>query len=90
MRAEIAQCRMSSFPIVKDFDVIKQAGFGLFSVQIVLSMHLLFLECGKEAFHHGIVPAVATATHASHDVAVQKPLLIIVSSVLAALIAVKK
>ena len=72
MRALVAQCGMSSFSVVEDLDVIKQAGFGLLMVQVILAMHLLFLERGKEAFHDRIVPAVAFATHAAHDVAVHQ------------------
>jgi hypothetical protein len=40
---------MSSFSIVKDFDAVKQAGLFLFASPIVLPMHLLFFEGGKEA-----------------------------------------
>jgi hypothetical protein len=53
-------------------------------------MHLLFLERGKEAFEHGIVPAVAFATHAAHDAPVHKLLLIVVCRVMTASVAVKK
>ncbi len=52
--------------------------------QIEFSMHLLFFERGKEAFHDGIIPAVDFAAHAAQDVALQKPLLIIVCGILAA------
>lgn len=59
MRAEIAQCGMSSPSVVEDLNVIKQTRFGLFAGEIMLSMHLLFFERGKEAFHDRIVPANA-------------------------------
>lgn len=58
---------MSSFTIVEDFDVVKQAGFGLLVRKIVLAMHLLFFQSGKEALNWRIIPAVTLATHAAHD-----------------------
>lgn len=61
---------MSSLAIIEDFDVVEQAGFGLFVCQIVFPMHLLFFERGKEALNWRIVPTVAFATHAAHDASI--------------------
>ncbi len=53
MWADVAQFPMSSFSIVgntvEDFDIPEQAKAGLFASPIVLPMHLLFFEGGKEA-----------------------------------------
>ena len=81
---------MSALSIVEDFDVMEQAGLGLFPSQILFSMHLLFFERGEEAFHYGIVPAVALAAHAAYDASGLKPLLIVIGRVLTAAVTMKK
>ena len=38
VRADVAQCAVSSFSIVEDFDVVKQVGFGLLVSLVFLSV----------------------------------------------------
>ncbi len=81
---------MSSFAVVEDLHIIEQAGFGLLMCQIFFPMHLLLFERGKEALHRGIVPAVATAAHAACDALFLQALLIGMSGVLTAPVAMKE
>ncbi len=88
MRADVAQCRMSSFATVEDLNIIEQAGFGLRVRQILLTIDLLLFERGKEALYWGIVPAVAATAHAAGDVPFLQPPLIAMHGILAAPVAV--
>ncbi len=56
---------MSSFSIVENFDVIKEALLGLLPGSIPLATNTLDLKRMKKAFNHGIVIAVAFAAHAA-------------------------
>src|SRR6185312_4749733 len=61
---EIPYCGVPPPGIVKALDVIEHIGFRLISGAVCGSRRALGLQRGKEAFHGGVVPAVAGATHA--------------------------
>ena len=60
----IAKCRMTTGSIVEHFDPFKNILPGLFSSTVASMIHELGFQRMKEAFDHGIVPAVPAATHA--------------------------
>ena len=68
---------MAPFPVIEDFDVIKQAldGFGPAYVPIVIDP--LAFESSKKAFGDRIVIAVALAAHAADDIVFFENFLII-------------
>ena len=63
-RGAIAKCRMTTGSIVEHFDPFKNILSGLFSSEVAPMIHELRFQRMKEAFDHGIVPAVPTPTHA--------------------------
>ena len=60
----IAKCRMPTDSIIEHFDPFKNILSGLFSCEVAPMKHELGFQRMKEAFDHGIVPAVPAATHA--------------------------
>ena len=65
---------MPSFSIVEDFDVAEQLDLGLFPRLILLSMHRLLFECGKEIFHRCVVPPATTKRNTFEGARHKKPL----------------
>ena len=76
--------RCAFFLVVEDFDVLKQAGFGLLVVLVFVSVNQLLFEGGEEAFERRIVPAIALATHAAYNAPILKLFPIAARRVLAA------
>ena len=81
---------MPARAVVPDFDPGKEHSACLRAGRKGGAVDLLFFECGKEAFHDGIVPAVATATHAANDAVFRQFFSIVMRGVLAAAVAVKE
>src|SRR6185312_6005009 len=85
---EIPYCGVPPPGIVKALDVIEHIGFRLISCAVCGSRRALGLQRGKEAFHGGVVPAVAGATHATSKALVRQESLERLAGVLAASIRV--
>lgn len=79
---------MPALGIVEPLNVIEHIGPGFIAGSVDLSICTLGLQRGEEAFHGGIVPAVAPATHAALDSLVREQLLKRLAGVLAALVGV--
>src|SRR5688500_729493 len=56
----IAKCRVTTGSIVEHFDPFKNILPGLFPSNVAPMIHELSFQRMKEAFDHGIVPAVPT------------------------------
>jgi hypothetical protein len=63
-RGTVYKGRMSADSIIEYFDPFENVLPGFFAGPIALMMHVFCFQRMKEAFHHGIVPAVPTPTHA--------------------------
>ena len=59
---------MATLSVVEHLNVLEQIGSGLVSVAVANPVHALSLKGGEEAFHDGIVIAVAGAAHGAFDV----------------------
>ncbi len=88
LRTHLIGIRMSSLPIVKDFNEEKHIRFCLRACSILTSMHSLPFQRGKETFRHRIIKAISCATHAAFDSLVLEKLLEVRTGILAAAIAV--
>ena len=69
-RADIAQCRMATLPIIERFDVKENVGTGLGAGFIKDVMHVFRFQAAKEALGRRIVVAVARPTHADEEAVV--------------------
>ena len=58
---------MQPLPIVEHLDEFKHLRLGFLSRVVIPLMHQLILERTEETLNHGIVIAVALATHAGHQ-----------------------
>ena len=56
---------MGSLPVIEHLDVIEDARSGFFPGGEPVMVNQLVLEIAEEAFDHGVVVAVAFATHAN-------------------------
>jgi len=87
-RALIAQARVSSFSIVPHFDELEDLSAGVLSSTEAVAVNELLLQRREEAFHRGVVPAVALAAHADHAAGLGEHFLIVRTRVLAPPVAV--
>ena len=88
VRADVAQRRVSSLTIIKQFNVLEKVLFGRFTRLIILAINPFALQAPEETFHHRIIPAIALTAHAAHHLQVFQRLLIGVRSILRAPVAV--
>lgn len=65
--ADIAECRVTSFAVVKTLDIVEYLGLDVGSRAVDLAVSALDLERLEAALHHRIVPAVARPAHAAGD-----------------------
>lgn len=65
--ANIAQGLMEPLSIVEYFDEFKYCRLRLLAGQEVLIMNQLVLRLTEEALDHGVIIAIALATHAGHE-----------------------
>ena len=63
----VAERLVSAFWIVKGFDVLEHAELGFFEVVELSPVGPLVFEAPEEAFHDGVVVAVARAAHRALD-----------------------
>src|SRR5262245_32094582 len=71
---QISQRRMPPLAVIEAFEIFKDRSSGLAVSLVLLLVDQLGLETGEEAFHHGVVVAVAAAAHAWLDaVTLQHP-----------------
>ena len=69
-RGVIAECRVTTHPIVEHLDVFEDVLFRFLARAVTPVMDQFLLECGEETFHTGIVPTVALAAHRAFDAVV--------------------
>ena len=86
-RALVAQPGMPSLAIVEDFNILKNRAEGLLSGRKLFSVHQLLFQSAEKALGHGIIPAVAFATHAHPGLGLCEKRLIFSARILAAPIA---
>jgi hypothetical protein len=55
---------MPAFSVIKHFNIIKNRSQGLFSSFVAFMKNTFCFERMKKAFSHGVIPAIAFATHA--------------------------
>ena len=60
----VAKCRMPADSIIEYFGTFENVLPGFFACPIALMMRVFRFQRMKEAFNHGIVPAVPAPTHA--------------------------
>ncbi len=87
LRAEIAESRMPPLTVVPHFNVLENRLSGVLTGCVAVD-HTFGLECCEKALHHGIVIAVASPTHANFNPIFMKQVQVIVTGILATLIAV--
>src|SRR5208337_570752 len=81
-RGLAAERAVEPHPVVKDFDPFKDRRARLGARGEGLSMDQAAFERAPEAFHHGVVVAVAAAAHAGNDSGLSQPLAISMAGVL--------
>src|SRR5919106_1431154 len=86
--AQIAQRRVQSLSVVEPLDVVEQLADRLLARPVLAVVLQLGLQRAEEALSHGVVVAVATATHARLKTPARQLLLIAGARVLATAIAV--
>ena len=79
---------MPSFRVVKALDVVEHFSSGVVSGPVISPVYPLCFQAGEEAFDGGIVPAIASATHAAFDAVCLEQRLELIAGVLTALIRV--
>src|SRR5665213_991317 len=72
--------------VVKDFDPLEDGGAGSGPRGELVAMHEFTFEAAPEAFHGGVVIAVAASAHAGHDARLHQPLPVVSAGVLDALV----
>ena len=73
---------MAPTSIIEQFNVLKDFAAGLDPGAPARLMHQLFLERGKEALGHRIVPAISLAAHAADDSMLRQQLLVLLAGIL--------
>src|SRR5260370_29928592 len=72
--------------VVKDFDPLEDGGAGFHPCGELATMHQFAFEAAPEAFHGGVVIAVAAPAHAGHGSGLRQPLPVGSAGALAALV----
>jgi len=90
-RAGKAQSTVQALPVIKDFDVLKDAGTSFLQVSKLLGAAIdqLQFERAPESFHDGVVITVSLAAHRSNGLSCLEGLTILATGVLDAAIGVK-
>ena len=79
---------MESVGVVEALDVLEQSLLGLLSRSIGIVIDEFGFESSKEAFHDGVIVAIASAAHAGQTTIYLQKLLVIVAGILHAPITV--
>ena len=87
-RGLIAESAVEPLAVVEDFQPLEDGRLGLGAGGELAAMHQLALQAAPEAFHDGVVVAVASAAHAGLDAGSGEPLPIRLAGVLATAIGV--
>src|SRR5664279_2991288 len=72
--------------VVKDFDPLEDGGAGLLPRGELTAIHEFAFEAAPEAFHGGVVIAVAASAHARHGSPLGQPLPVVSTGILDALV----
>ena len=67
IRADVAQCRMLTHAIIKNFYVFEDTRFDFLKRVEFLPIYEFDFHTTEERLHYGIVPAVAPSAHAGHS-----------------------
>ena len=81
---------MGALAVIKDFDVIENFGAGLLVADKVSAIDEVEFERAPEAFHGGVVIAVAFAAHGGHQAGCPQGLPVSAAGVLDAAIGVEE
>jgi len=81
---QVAQCRMSSMPIVETLNVSEDVTFGLVRRIVFATMNQLGLNGTEETFHGGVIVGISLATHTRLDAMVGQQRLVFIAGILAA------
>ncbi len=79
---------MPPLPVVKDLDVVDQAALSLVARLVPLMEDAFRLQRRKEAFHGGVIVAVAVPAHAADGLMLGKHLRVRAGAILAAAVRV--
>src|SRR3954447_20260927 len=86
----VVEGAVSALAIVEDFDVIEDGGAGLSAGIEVGAVHQFHFEGAPEAFHGGIIVAVAFAAHGSNEFSLGQSLAVMAGRVLHATVGVEE
>src|SRR6476661_9517229 len=86
----VIQCAMSALAVIEGFDVIEDLHASLSAGVEATAIDQLQFEGAPEAFHGGVVIAVASAAHGGDQAGVTLSLAIIAAGVLDATIGMEK
>src|SRR6266571_1209679 len=67
---------MSSFSIVKHFDVVKESCFCLFSTRKDSFPNTFFFECSPKTFYHRVIIAITFSAHTDLNIVLMQQFLI--------------
>src|SRR5579862_5033412 len=87
-RGLITKGAVEPLAVVKDFNPFKDGGFGLGASGKLTTVNQLAFKAAPEAFHGGVVVAVARAAHAGDDAGLRQPLAVGGTAILNAAIGV--
>src|SRR5437762_8710171 len=86
----VAQCAMSALAVIEGFDVIEDLHASLVAGFEATAIDQLQFEGAPEAFHGGVIIAVASAAHGGDQAGLTQSLTIIAAGVLDATIGMEK
>jgi len=72
--------------VIEPFNAVEHLGLAFISGAVNPPTQSFGLQCGEEALHDSIIPAVATLAHAAHDPGIGQQHLELLAGVLAALL----
>ncbi len=87
--AEIPQARMTAAPIIPNLDELEYLLASLLERGEPTAMHHLLLQRSEKTLDNGVVIAVATTTHAAHDLGSTQRFLKSTTGILASAVASK-
>lgn len=86
----VAQCFVSSFGIIKGFNILEDSRSGDFVIVVYGISDPFAIQAAVEAFHVGVIPAVAFTAHATGDAQQPKRFLVALGGVLGTTVGVMK
>ncbi len=69
---ELANCRVTTTPVVKRLDVLKDSALKLVTCQPSMPIEQIRIESGEEALDHSVVVGISDRTHSARYTSVTK------------------